>query len=262
MIFTRKISLFFSVVNCCIFTIMALIANANIPTTTATQEVTQNDLIENVSELPTVSIDGTFSTKWKGRIRETRDTYGRLVDVKTLSGVTHQFSYDDTGRLTHMQDGVGNLTIAIYKTRESSELAGVYRMYALSNLLGGTVGNYKSFGTGSEIDPSTGGDLLEFYRSQGFLCAIVCLGIVDSINNFVGNLANWLGVGASVGATLGAIEGIVSGATAAQILTSAGLGTLVGTAVVIAFAGGWVIGTGVNGVINHIVYKDGRVVVI
>jgi hypothetical protein len=116
------------------------------------------------------------------------------------------------------------------------------------------------FSTGDETDPFTGGNLIDFYRSQGSGCAIACIGIIDSINNFVGNFANWLGSAAGVGSVLGALEGILAGETGAALLTWAGLGSLAGAAVVVAFTGGWLVGTGIYGGFTHIVYGDGRVV--
>jgi len=67
-------------------------------------------------------------------------------------------------------------------------------------------------------------------------------------------------VAGTLGATLGAIEGIVAGAEAAAILAAAGLGAVLGGAVVVAFAGGWLIGTGINSAIDYVIYKDGHVV--
>jgi YD repeat-containing protein len=195
-------------------------------------------------------------------IKKTFDAQGRIVRVETLSGVFHEFSYDQRGRLQMMQDRIGNKSFAVYKSSSDHTIVAVVKMGALHGIANsGLSGKNMSFGDSwDSIDPYTGGNLLDFYGTQGPLCALACIGILDSINNFVDNFANWLGVGSATYGTLGAIEGILTGARGVAVLTWFGLGALAGTAAVVAFTGGYLIGTGAYGVWTHIAYSDGRVV--
>lgn len=160
-----------------------------------------------------------------------------------------------------MEDRHGNVLVAVYKSAKASTIAGVYKksVAAVSSATGLGMASSQFNGI-DQIDPYTGGDLIEFYRQQGNLCELVCVGIWDSVSTFVADLANWIQVAGTLGATLRAIEGIVAGAEAAAILAAAGLGAVVGGAVVVAFAGGWLIGTGINSAIDYVIYKDGHVV--
>jgi YD repeat-containing protein len=73
-----------------------------------------------------------------------------------------------------------------------------------------------------------------------------CFGFMDDVNSFISNLANWLEVGVGVGAAYGTVTSIAAGAEAAAILEAAGLFGLAGGAIVLAFGGGYLIGTGLN----------------
>jgi hypothetical protein len=102
-------------------------------------------------------------------------------------------------------------------------------------------------------------------NGEGCQGSLVCLGVIDDINKFVENLANWLGVGAATGGTIGGVNAVVAGAEGVAILEGVGLGAFVGGAVVVAFAGGYIIGTGINAAGEAVYYwvaGDGKLTMI
>jgi YD repeat-containing protein len=91
-----------------------------------------------------------------------------------------------------------------------------------------------------------------------------CFGFMDDVNSFIGNLANWLEVGAGVGGTIGGSTAILQGAEAAALLEAVGLGAFAGAALVLAFGGGYLIGTGLNALgeatYSWVVTKQGQLI--
>jgi hypothetical protein len=91
-----------------------------------------------------------------------------------------------------------------------------------------------------------------------------CFGMMDDVNSFISNLANWLEVGVGTGATIGTVIAIKEGAEAAAILEMAGLGGLAVGALVLAFGGGYLIGTGLNAggeaIYSWVFTKEGQLI--
>ena len=79
----------------------------------------------------------------------------------------------------------------------------------------------------------------------GCAADLTCFGMMDDINSFVGQLANYLAVGAALGGTIFGTLSVLSADAAAVVLVEIGLGTALGGGIVIAFAGGYIVGTGI-----------------
>lgn len=248
------ISSFLKVVGCSLLIVFSGIGEVSAQSTAREFDEVKYELMAE-----SVSTDSVSSNS--GRIKETHDEQGRLIKVETLSGITHNFTFDKSGRIAQMKDQAGNVTIPVYKTGNDTMISGVVRLPLKPLASYGTGAKHMSLTIGDQIDPYNGGDLIEYYRSiGGDYCALVCVGIWDSISNFVGDLTKWVALGASTYGTLGVIEGILSGAEGAALLSWFGLAGIAGTGVVLAFAGGWLVGTaGYNGFM-YIIYSDGRVV--
>jgi len=90
--------------------------------------------------------------------------------------------------------------------------------------------------------------------------SIVCLGFMDDINSFVSNLSGWLQVGAGLGSTIFGTLSVLAGDAAAIVLAEIGLGAALGGAVVIAFAGGYIVGTGIYYVGTWVYNNSGQLV--
>lgn len=102
------------------------------------------------------------------------------------------------------------------------------------------------------------GDPLCEHEKQVADCASnpACFGMWDSINSFVGNFANWLGVGGAVGGSVGLVLGMYQGLQLGALATLTGITAMAGAAIVVAGTGGWLIGTAINGGIEWVIYRN------
>lgn len=149
-----------------------------------------------------------------------RDENGRLAQVVFSNGDFVQYRFDDKGKRMLDKTSFGG----IERDREASVI-----------FLANRASTKSAFGEGCGTN-------------------ILCLGILDDLNKFIGNLANWLEVGVGAGATITGTIAVANGAEALAVLEAAGIGGFVGGAVVLAFAGGYIIGTGLNEAGEYVYY--------
>ena len=99
---------------------------------------------------------------------------------------------------------------------------------------------------------------------QAIQCAAnpACFGIWDDLSSFVGALSNWIQVGGAIGGGVFGVLSVLAADSAAIILVEAGLGALLGSTVVLAGAGvylvfsaGYYVGTWGYNSYNQLVYS-------
>lgn len=177
-----------------------------------------------------------------------RDAEGRIVQVELVGGGVMSYVYDSNGRPTldhsvldgKLRNREASLRHIALKQMEKNQ---GWRQLSRE----GTGAALKTGGSNCDYtdtsDPTCGFDD-DFWTS----CAadLTCFGFMDNINSFVGNLANWVGAGAAAAGTFFGTLSVLAGDAAAVVLAEIGLGGALGGAIVIAFAGGYIVGTGIN----------------
>lgn len=206
--------------------------------------------------VPRSPANGSAGLAWEGTSKFKRtgakgtfDEFRRLTRVSAPDGHTVDIVYDAYGRVASF---VSNRNI----TREflyRNELDRVpYRI--LRNGIPVDRGNSpmsKVIGSDSDYDEIMG--YLGERVWESINCP-TCIGWSDDLNSAIANLANWLGVGGAIGSVVGLVVAQVFGATAETALSMAGLSGVAGLAVVIAYAGGYAIGTFIYDSAGNLIY--------
>lgn len=180
-----------------------------------------------------------------------RDENGRVTRLETSRGEFLRFHYNRSGKLNLIQTAEGFKPLTV-PTGDliAIQLNGKRRAETGVDMLGPG---------GLPPDCSEAWRCEEDFNQQ---CAAdpTCFAMFDDLAGFIGNLANWLEVGSGLGATIFGTLSVLSGDAAAIVLAELGLGAAVGAGVVIAFAGGYIIGSGLNYVGTWVYNNSGQLV--
>ena len=140
----------------------------------------------------------------------------------------------------------------LYLTKKRHEQVR-YNWLVAKNTLSGAggkdnpVASVAQIGSGGSCDGFSPETCNPFQNDFWAECAanLHCFGMMADINSFVGQVANYLAVGMGIGGTIFGTLSVLSADAAAVVLIEIGLGTALGAGVVIAFAGGYIVGTGI-----------------
>ena len=206
-------------------------------------------------------VEGQGAAKNYNRLMLVRDEAGRITQVTSPSGDVVLYKYDVTGKPTLESTIIGaqfrnSTDSALYLAKKRHD-QDRYNQLVLKNTLTIANGKHSSLATVPQTgDLAGGGSCDAGYHPEscdpltddfwvGCAADLTCFGMMDDINSFVGQLANYLAVGAALGGTIFGTLSVLSADAAAVVLVEIGLGTALGGGIVIAFAGGYIVGTGI-----------------
>ena len=207
-----------------------------------------------------------------GKPKLQQDAYGRISRIEIERGDFVEFRYDHDGQAIphksmlngkHYGPKATAALLKAFQIRQPLRFAGASNnIYQVKGSAPGSSRAEFGFQKAQFVNGQNEQELCQGNQQclqdlEDKQCAMdpTCFGIWDSINSFVGSFANWLGVSAALGGTIGAVIGVLEGAGAAAVLTATGLGAVGATAIVVAFTGGYLIGTAINGGIEWVIYR-------
>jgi hypothetical protein len=204
-----------------------------------------------------------LAKKGKGaKYVEFKNRRGQTYWIQHIDGRYLAFTYDQMGRVETIKGRTGKeFRLAYLRDSDSKPTSVLWngKPYTPPSLAALRGKSFAKTGNDDTITPSEEFRMaLEIYqdRLQEYGRCQSCIGSYSSIFDTFGDLANWLQIGGAVGAVIGASLAILEGVSAELIVLSAELGLVGGAALVLAFAGGTVVGYFIYDMFGNMIYYN------